>query len=210
MPDDLDESSAGFHDVWRQPVHRHIPVVTNDEAACDVEQNHALGHVVQGDLEKAALVVQQTAGEGGSQAHCQDGHRDARDSDGKRIRRQRKSRESARRIGDDFDCPHGGEMMRDDSGRQEQCRCQQRAWSVPTHGHGERSHSQDHSQDDRRDDHRNVPFHPAGKLKRPHAEIMHAGNPGADDATANRRGPSDWKHDCSGQSGRGDGRRGNE
>ena len=134
---------------------------------------------------------QEAVRDGADQAHAE--HRDGGGSHGQRQRGRRESLvgEAQHRIGHDLNRAHRGEMMRDDRKRQQHgggdgaapCRWRRTAISSAT------AASTTPSTIDASDQ-IGAPTDIAGHLQRPHAEVVHAGDAGADDRAADRRRPT--------------------
>jgi hypothetical protein len=86
VANNVGEHSAGLHQAWRQAVHGRIPVIADDQTASVVEHHHALVHIVQGDAEQTAFVVDPAVGKRADQAHAQYRDRHAGDGNGEQAR----------------------------------------------------------------------------------------------------------------------------
>ena len=56
--DNLHQQRAGLHDIGGQPINRQISIVANHETAGMVKHHHALGHVIDRQVEKTSLVIE--------------------------------------------------------------------------------------------------------------------------------------------------------
>jgi hypothetical protein len=150
---------------------------------------------------------QTAVGDGTDQTHSENSNRGSSNRDGKRGGRQRIGRNHAGRIRDHFNRAHGGEMMGYDRKRKQQRGRHGAAHVFTADCHGERCHSEQYAERDRDADQIERPGYPAWYFKRPHAEIMHAGDAGPNDAAADHGAPSIGPVDGDAQTSSGDRRR---
>ncbi len=207
MADEVAQAGAGFHEVAREPVHLDVAVVADHQPLGRVEHDQALRHVVdRGDELKVALAqpaVRERAGE----AHPEDGDGRAGDRQGEHSRRHRKRLDVTGGIGNDLDRSHGGEVMGHDREREEDGRYQGCALAVAMDHRRQRRAGEQHAEQDRPE---HQPWHPgdaAGKLDRPHAGVVHAGDTASDDGAAERRAPARRRIHGDREAGAGDDRR---
>ena len=92
-----------------------------------------------------------------------------------------------RRVRNDLDRAHGDEVMGNDGQREEQRSQQGPVSAFVAGGQRHRAAGQDDAEDYGRDHQAGGPSYPAGKLKRPHAAIVHAGDAAADDGAGHGR-----------------------
>ena len=135
------------------------------------------------------LQPQPAVQERGRQAHAQERGGDAGDRDGQQAGRERGRIDRARRIGNDLDRPHGGEVMGHDRQREQERGEQSRARAGATRRNRQGRNSQQHSERNGSRDQQRVPADAAGHVDRRNAGIVHAGDAGPDDGAADRRPP---------------------
>ncbi len=190
IAEDLSQGRARLNQLTRQTVHFEVAVIAHDHALGGVEHDEALRHVVNGGYQLQIALAQAAIGKGAGEAHAEDGQRGAGNCDRQHRRRDGELVDHPRRIGNDLDRPHRGEMMRDDCQREENRGGQDAPSVVAPDGDGERNAAEQDPEHDRSRHQLGGPGDVSRQLERRHAGVMHGGHPAADDGAADHREPA--------------------
>ncbi len=187
VPEQLDDVAAGFRQVRRDAVHAYVGLVAEPQSLVRVENAEPEIDAVQGGSKLESLLVQTARHKRAEQGHGKDRDRARRHSHRQPARRHGEGIDGSHRVGIDPDRSHGSEMVRNNGEREQHGGSNGAPPSVLPRGQGQGGHPESHAEQDGGRDEIQRPAHVSRHFKRPHAEVVHTRNPGAEHCAANRR-----------------------